>query len=108
MAGLKTVSALVVLLAAAIYQTQFYSFVSNGLGLFQASEPLSSFPYTCRRIEDERLRACEDMWLSERSRRLFLSCSDALSKKEWCPQYVPTVSCNIVSSGASWPSPGPG
>ena len=92
MAGLKTVSAaLVVLLAAAIYQTRLHTFTMLGLGLLQKSEPLSSFPYTCRRVDDERLQACEDMWLSERSRRLFLGCSDPLGKKEWCPQYVPPV-----------------
>ena len=89
MAGLKTVVALaVVFLAAALYQLQVPRFISLGYGLFQTLEPLSSFPYTCRRLEDERLRACEDMWLSERSRRIFLACSDPLAKRQWSPKYV--------------------
>lgn len=90
MAGFAAIglSALTALLAAVIYQTQLLRVATVGFGLGRTSEPLSSFPYTCRRLTDERLQACEDMWLSERSRQLFLACSDPLAKKEWNPQCV--------------------
>ncbi|KAK0375326.1 hypothetical protein CLIM01_07325 [Colletotrichum limetticola] len=56
-----------------------------GLGIGKESQPLSDFPYSCRRIEDPRLQACEDMWLSEATRQLFLACSDPLSRRQWLP-----------------------
>jgi hypothetical protein len=49
-------------------------------------QPLSDFPYNCRRIEDPRLEACEDMWLSEETRVLYLACSDSLSRSQWLPK----------------------
>ncbi|KXH53999.1 hypothetical protein CNYM01_10147 [Colletotrichum nymphaeae SA-01] len=59
-----------------------------GLGIGKEFQPLSDFPYSCRRIEDPRLQACEDMWLSEATRQLFLACSDPLSRQQWLPKYV--------------------
>ncbi|KAK1725678.1 uncharacterized protein BDZ83DRAFT_618882 [Colletotrichum acutatum] len=56
-----------------------------GLGIGKEFQPLSDFPYSCRRIEDPRLQACEDMWLSEATRQLFLACSDPLSRQQWLP-----------------------
>ncbi|KAK6079508.1 hypothetical protein SCUP234_05677 [Seiridium cupressi] len=83
MAGfiLKITATLVVLLSAALYQIQFPRMVSLGFGLGRALEPLSAFPYTCRRINHERLKACEDMWLSESTRQLFLACSEPIHGK---------------------------
>ncbi|KZL65740.1 serum paraoxonase arylesterase [Colletotrichum tofieldiae] len=54
-------------------------------GIGKTFQPLSEFPYSCRRIEDPRLQACEDMWLSEATRQLFLACSDPLSRQQWMP-----------------------
>ncbi|KAK1449899.1 hypothetical protein CMEL01_07235 [Colletotrichum melonis] len=56
-----------------------------GLGIGKEFQPLSDFPYSCRRIENPRLQACEDMWLSEATRQLFLACSDPLSRRQWLP-----------------------
>ncbi|KAK6213937.1 hypothetical protein QIS74_09939 [Colletotrichum tabaci] len=54
-------------------------------GIGKTFQPLSDFPYSCRRIKDPRLQACEDMWLSEATRQLFLACSDPLSRQQWMP-----------------------
>lgn len=60
--------------------------IKLGLGLGKTFQPLSDFPYSCRRIEDTRLQACEDMWLSEATRTLFLACSDSLARQQWMPK----------------------
>jgi hypothetical protein len=88
MAGiiLKISASFVVLLSAILYQIQFPRMVSMGLGLGRDIEPLSAFPYTCRRIYHERLKACEDMWFSESTRQLFLACSDPLTRRAWLPK----------------------
>ncbi|KAK2004065.1 calcium-dependent phosphotriesterase [Colletotrichum falcatum] len=54
-------------------------------GIGKTIQPLSDFPYSCRRIEDRRLQACEDLWLSEATRQLFLACSDPLARRQWMP-----------------------
>lgn len=54
-------------------------------GVSRVIEPLSSFPYTCRRITDHNLAACEDAWLDESSRQLFMACSNSLGRKAWTP-----------------------
>ncbi|KAI8256728.1 Serum paraoxonase/arylesterase 1 [Colletotrichum sp. SAR 10_98] len=59
--------------------------IKLGLGLGKTFQPLSDFAYSCRRIEDTRLQACEDMWLSEATRTLFLACSDSLARQQWMP-----------------------
>lgn len=51
-------------------------------------QPISDFPYTCRRIDRPRMQACEDLWLSEQTRQLFLACSDPLGRKAWLPATV--------------------
>ncbi|KAI1076983.1 hypothetical protein F5B20DRAFT_583722 [Whalleya microplaca] len=80
-------SALLVLLLAALQQLQLPRILDLAFGLTRASEPLAAFPgYRCRRLRaDARLQACEDMWLSEASRVLFLACSDSLGRREWMP-----------------------
>ena len=47
-----------------------------GIGLGVTIQPISDFSYQCRRIYSPRLEACEDMWLSESTRQLFLACSE--------------------------------
>ena len=71
--------------AAVLYQTVLKDalFITYGLG--RQLQPLSDFPYQCRRIRDPIIQACEDMWLSENSRQLFLACSDPSSRKQWMP-----------------------
>ncbi|KAF6845312.1 serum paraoxonase arylesterase [Colletotrichum musicola] len=86
MAGfvLQTSVLAAVLLAVAL-QMVLKEPVSLGLGLGKTFQPLSDFPYSCRRIESPQLQACEDMWLSESTRQLFLACSDPLARQRWMP-----------------------
>jgi arylesterase / paraoxonase len=49
-------------------------------------QPIADFPYECRKISGPGLQACEDMWLSESTRHLFLACSVPLSRKDWMPK----------------------
>jgi hypothetical protein len=64
--------------------------VRLGLAIGKTIQPISDFAhmYKCRRIEDPRLEACEDMWLSEATRKLFLACSDPEARAQWMPKYV--------------------
>ncbi|KAK8102531.1 Serum paraoxonase/arylesterase 1 [Apiospora sp. TS-2023a] len=74
---------------AILYQSNVHSVLYTGTRLFfgvgHRLEPLGAFPYKCRRIEDERLQACEDMWLSEATRQLFLACSEPKGRMQWGP-----------------------
>lgn len=64
--------------------------VRLGLAIGKTIQPISDFAhmYKCRRIEDPRLEACEDMWLSEATRKLFLACSDPEARGQWMPKYA--------------------
>ncbi|KAH6990098.1 hypothetical protein EDB80DRAFT_729476 [Ilyonectria destructans] len=75
----------VVALLAVLFQVYLKDAVWLGLGIGRTIQPLSDFPYTCRRIVDTRMEACEDMWLSESTRQLFLACSDPISRSHWSP-----------------------
>lgn len=84
-----TLGVLAVVLAS-LYQSNVHSVLYTGtrllFGVGHTLEPLSAFPYKCRRIEDERLQACEDMWLSEGTRQLFLACSEPNGRRQWSPK----------------------
>ncbi|OLN81104.1 Serum paraoxonase/lactonase 3 [Colletotrichum chlorophyti] len=86
MAGfiLQTSIIFAVLLAVAL-QLVLKDPIWLGFGIGKTFQQLSEFPYSCRRIEDPRLQACEDMWLSETTRQLFLACSDPLARQQWLP-----------------------
>ncbi|KAH6888390.1 hypothetical protein B0T10DRAFT_488086 [Thelonectria olida] len=75
--------------AAALLAFVFEVFLKDpiwlGLGIGKTPQPISDFPYTCRSIVDSRMEACEDMWLSESTRQLFLACSDPLARPYWMP-----------------------
>ncbi|KAM5342130.1 hypothetical protein ACJ41O_015161 [Fusarium nematophilum] len=89
MAGtLFKISLVAVVLFAVIFQSFLrfaVTFVQLGFGLGRTIQPLSDFPYTCRKIVDSRMEACEDMWLSESTRQLFLACSDPFGRPHWMP-----------------------
>lgn len=64
-----------------------------GLGIGKVLQPISDFPsYQCRRIHDPLLQGCEDIWLSEATRQLFLACSDSDARTKWLPKYA--VACD--------------
>ncbi|KAJ1337370.1 arylesterase [Microdochium nivale] len=70
---------------AAVYQIELPRVITLLVGIGLTIEPLDNFPYRCRRIEHPRLQACEDMWLSESTRQLFLACSESLTRQHWLP-----------------------
>ncbi|EME48732.1 hypothetical protein DOTSEDRAFT_142053, partial [Dothistroma septosporum NZE10] len=75
-----------VVVSAVCYQIFLKSFLFTFLGIGRTVQPIADFPhYQCRRIEDPRLQACEDMWLSEKTRQLFLACSDPTARTYWMP-----------------------
>ncbi|CAK4031517.1 unnamed protein product [Lecanosticta acicola] len=81
---LTKISVLLVLLGI-VFQVFLRPLLFVTLGIGRELQPLSGFPYQCRRIEDPRLQACEDMWLSESTRQLFLACSDPIARTKWVP-----------------------
>lgn len=86
MAGILLKAAGVVLVAiiAAIFPALQVAWKIIAYG--RVLQPVSDFPYTCRRIENQpRLKACEDMWLSEATRQLFLACGDPTARSHWSP-----------------------
>ncbi|KAJ4252873.1 hypothetical protein NW762_010779 [Fusarium torreyae] len=74
-----------VVLLAVLFQIYLKEAVWLGLGVGRVMQPLSDFPYTCRKIADRRMEACEDMWLSQSTRQLFLACSDPIARSHWMP-----------------------
>lgn len=87
MAGAVTnIGLSVITLAAIFYQTFFKALIFEALGVARVIQPITDFPYNCRRIHDDpSLQACEDMWFHEQSQQLFLACSDSVSRREWIP-----------------------
>ncbi|KAI6830533.1 hypothetical protein KC340_g10904 [Hortaea werneckii] len=74
-----------IVVAAVLYQVVLKDALFVTLGVGRTLQPITDFPYQCRQIRDPILQACEDMWLSETSRQLFLACSDPLARKQWLP-----------------------
>lgn len=83
---LAKVGITVVVALAVFFQLVLKDKIWLGLGIGRTLEPLSSFPYACHKISDPRLEACEDMYLSESTRQLFLACSDPLARSQWMPK----------------------
>ncbi|KAI5369952.1 Putative six-bladed beta-propeller, TolB [Septoria linicola] len=74
------------LLSAILYQLVFKNLIWVTMGVGRELQPISDFAnYKCRKLQDSRLQACEDMWLSENTRQLFLACSKSASRKHWMP-----------------------
>ncbi|PTD06831.1 hypothetical protein FCULG_00006500, partial [Fusarium culmorum] len=75
----------VVVVLSVLFQVYLKEAVWLGLGIGKVMQPISDFPYTCRKIVDPRMEACEDMWLSHSTRQLFLVCSDPIARDAWFP-----------------------
>ncbi|KAH8904809.1 calcium-dependent phosphotriesterase [Coniochaeta sp. PMI_546] len=82
--GLAAVVALAII-TQVLPAWDFVTLLKLGYGLGKDIQPVSDFPYQCRRIDHPLLQACEDMWLSERSRKLYLACSDPYARTQWFP-----------------------
>ncbi|KAI1629242.1 hypothetical protein EDD37DRAFT_616461 [Exophiala viscosa] len=84
----STLQVLSVLFAAGagLYQFLLRDVIFTTVGVGRTVLPISSFPYHCQRITgDPNLQACEDMWLDEKSRTLYLACSDPVARRDWMP-----------------------
>ncbi|KAK2614255.1 hypothetical protein N8I77_001101 [Diaporthe amygdali] len=80
------VAALVAILIQLPFVQRIWILLKLGLAIGRVLQPLSDFTsYECRRIQDPLLQACEDLWLSEATRQLFLACSDSDSRTKWMP-----------------------
>ncbi|TVY75620.1 Serum paraoxonase/arylesterase [Lachnellula suecica] len=79
------VSAIAILLLSLLYQNLAREIIFNIIGFNRIIQPLSDFPYSCRRIYNEHLEACEDLWLDEQARQLFLACTGPTSRMNWNP-----------------------
>ncbi|KAJ4174247.1 hypothetical protein NW754_004662 [Fusarium falciforme] len=85
MAGILFKAGLVAVALAVIFQVTLKETIWLAFGIGRVTQPISDFPYTCRKIVDPRMEACEDMWLSESTRQLFLACSDPHARPHWMP-----------------------
>jgi arylesterase / paraoxonase len=82
-----TAIALIVPLLGAFWQFFLSDILFIAYGIGRNVQPISDFPYTCHKIIDPQVEACEDMWLDEKSRTLYLACSDVISRTKWMPKY---------------------
>ncbi|ROW09842.1 hypothetical protein VMCG_02163 [Cytospora schulzeri] len=84
--GLGAIVLIAVLIQLPIAQ-RTVALVRLGLAIGKTIQPISDFAHTyqCRRIVDPWLEACEDMWLSEATRKLYLACSDPEARDQWMP-----------------------
>ncbi|KAH8651090.1 hypothetical protein BX600DRAFT_99396 [Xylariales sp. PMI_506] len=74
-----------IVLGAVFVQLELPRILRLALGIGRTLDPLDAFPYQCRRVYNKGLEACEDMWLSESTRQLFLACSNPLKRDKWLP-----------------------
>jgi hypothetical protein len=73
-------------LSAVAFQLVLKDLAFTTFGVLRTVQPLSDFPaYTCRKLEHPSLQACEDLWLDEHGRTLYLACSDPINRKYWQP-----------------------
>ncbi|KAF3767168.1 calcium-dependent phosphotriesterase [Cryphonectria parasitica EP155] len=89
MANLSRIGIVIIVFVALLLQLpivqNFVTLLRLGLGFGKTIQPIGDFQHQCRRINHVHLQACEDMWLSEATRQLFLGCSDAGSRSQWVP-----------------------
>jgi hypothetical protein len=78
---------ILLVLGAVLWQFLLRDVLFRTIGLGRTVLPVSAFPYRCYRIkEDPNIQACEDMWLDDKSRTLFLACSDPVARRHWMPK----------------------
>ncbi|KAE9372007.1 calcium-dependent phosphotriesterase [Stipitochalara longipes BDJ] len=75
----------VVLFLGVLYQSWLKEVLFEVIGVGRVIQPIEDFPYNCRRINHERLEACEDLWLDEQERVLYLACAGTESRIQWNP-----------------------
>lgn len=87
MANYPVIFAVLFGLGGILWQLFLRDALVHGLGVGREMQPVSDFPYKCHRISgDPNIQACEDMWLDQNSRTLYLACSESLARKAWMPK----------------------
>ena len=82
---LATVAATAVFLLALSYQIYLKEIIVDFLGFGRTVQPIEDFPYLCRRIKNEHLEGCEDAWLDDKGRALYLACTGTTARHQWSP-----------------------
>lgn len=75
----------VVAWSAAIYQFLIKDILTVSLGIGRVIQTIDEFPYSCQRIENPQLEACEDLWLDDSERVLYAACAGTKSRMAWNP-----------------------
>lgn len=92
MVGFSTISLVSIVLIAALVQVPVVKHIGRavwlGFAIGKDIQPITDFQRQCRRLEDPRLQACEDLWISEAQRKLYLACSDPHAREQWAPGFV--------------------
>ena len=85
-AGIATAAAIAIGVQLDLFPLgNLITLVQLGLAIGKTIQPLSAFPFECRRIDNPMLDACEDMWISRSTRKLYLACSDSKARRQWFP-----------------------
>ena len=85
MSKLATFSTIGVVILATLWQVLLKDFLFSVVGIGRHVQPIEDFPYTCRRIQHKALEACEDMWLDEEDRKIYLACMGVAARVGWNP-----------------------
>lgn len=73
------------LLCGVLYQTWLKEALFEVIGVGRVMQSIDEFPYTCRRIRHENLEGCEDLWLDNQERVLYLACAGSVGRTNWNP-----------------------
>jgi hypothetical protein len=74
-----------VVLFGVLWQTWLREGLFETIGIGRVIQSIDEFPYACRQIRHERFEACEDMWLDDQERVLYLACAGSLGRMQWNP-----------------------
>lgn len=74
---------LAVVLCGVFYQWYLRNLLFVSLGIYRSLQSIDDFPYTCRRLNHERLEGCEDLWLDDSERVLYAACSGSIARSQW-------------------------
>ncbi|RFU26868.1 hypothetical protein B7463_g9462, partial [Scytalidium lignicola] len=78
-------AASIVIIFGIIYQVVLKDILFVTVGFRRSIQPIEDFPYVCRRIHHKLLESCEDLWLDDKARNLYATCSDAVGRSGWSP-----------------------
>ncbi|CAG8909147.1 unnamed protein product [Penicillium egyptiacum] len=77
--------ALIVLAIGILYKAYVHNIIFLTIGIGREIQSIDEFPWTCTRLQHPLLEGCEDMWLDDQGRKLYLVCNSIESRQGWCP-----------------------